>query len=206
MDLSRPYSAICPSLDGEVLHVLAGTEMGLTGRSIATLTGRRSHAGVLRVLDRLTEQGIVNRVELNFASLYSLNREHLAFPAVEAMMGLRDALSEAIKRKVAVWRIEPVSVSMFGSAARGDGDTRSDIDLLVVRPDEMPEEDARWRAQLTCLEADIFDWTGNRASVLDRSVAELARLQAERRPIIEELLSQALTLHGVAISALLDEL
>ena len=35
--------------------------------------------------------------------------------------------------------------SLFGSAARGDGNTNSDLDLLLVRPKGEPEED--WEEQ-----------------------------------------------------------
>ena len=37
----------------------------------------------------------------------------------------------------------PRSVPLFGSAARGDGDTASDIDILVIRPRDVDEEDER---------------------------------------------------------------
>jgi predicted nucleotidyltransferase len=205
MDLSRPYAAVCPSLDGEVLHVLAGTEMALTGRQIAALTGRSSHSGVQRALDRLTEHGLVKRVELNFAFLYSLNREHLAFPAVDSMIGMRAALEQEIGCKLARWEIEPIHVSLFGSAARGDGDTSSDIDLLVVRPDQVPEADERWREQLADLESSIFRWTGNRASVIETSSTELKRPNAHAGPIVAELRSDAFTLWGFPIAALLGE-
>lgn len=205
IDLSRPYAAICPSLDGEVLRVLAGTKLGLTGRQVALLTGRSSHSGVLAVLNRLTEHGLVKRVELNKAFLFSLNREHLAFPAVEAMVGMRAALSKEIVRMLGTWEIEPIHVSLFGSAARGDGNATSDIDLLVVRPDRISDEDERWREQLADLEIGTFRLTGNRTSVMETSETELAQLHADGRPIVGDLRRDAFTLWGFPIAGLLGE-
>ena len=103
MDVAHPYRAVCPTLDGDVLQTLAGTTMTLTRRQVAALSGRRSHAGVLRVLNRLTEQGLVDRVELNRAFLFTLNRDHLAYPAVVTLAGMRVALIDHLKAEFATW-------------------------------------------------------------------------------------------------------
>jgi predicted transcriptional regulator len=205
VNVGRPSEAVIPSLDGEVLQVLAASSMAMTGRQIALLTGRKSHSGVLDVLNRLTEHGLVKRVELNRANLYSLNREHLAYPAVIALAGMQEALAGHIQQELATWAIAPIHVSLFGSTARGDGDTHSDIDLFVVRPAATPEEDPSWREQLDGLASKIERWTGNRAAVLEAAEAELARLAAERPPIVDELLSDALLLGGLDVSTLLRE-
>lgn len=202
MHVARPYTAVCPKLDGEVLHVLAGTTRLLTGREVALLTGRNSHSGVLDVLHRLTEHGLVTRVELNRAFLFALNREHLAAPAVLALAGLRAALFDRIESELDTWQIPPVHVSLFGSTARGDGGTHSDIDLFIVRPETVAAEDLGWQEQLDELRDKIERWTGNRAAMHEKSEAELAQLQAEERPILAELRSDAIVLRGPKLPAL----
>jgi predicted nucleotidyltransferase len=187
MNVGRPYEAVIPSLDGEVLQVLAASSMAMTGRQIALLTGRKSHSGVLDVLNRLTEHGLVKRVELNRANLYSLNRDHVAAPAVIALAGLRLALLDRIRRELEEWEAPPIHVSLFGSAARGDGDVGSDIDLFVVRPAAIADEAPRWRAQLETLAERIERWTGNRAAMHQVSEAELARLRDDELPILAQL-------------------
>lgn len=203
MDVSRPYTAVCPTLEGDVLRVLARTTRVLTGREVAALAGRRSHSGVLGILHRLTEHGLVNRVELNRAYLFTLNREHLAAPAVEMLMGMRTALRHRISDAVGAWEIAPVHVSMFGSAARGDGSTDSDIDLLVVRPGDVLEDDAGWAAQLGDLKDDIRRWTGNYAQIVELVDDEIDRLREGERPIVAALRSDAVLLYGPEIAALL---
>jgi hypothetical protein len=196
MDVARPYAAVSPTLEGEVLQVLAGTTMALTGRQVALLTGRTSHSGVLAALNRLTEHGLVNRVELNFAYLYALNRDHLAAPAVEILAGMRAALIDEIRHTLAEWTIAPICAVMFGSAARGDGDTRSDIDLFVVRPDSVDEDEPVWRSQIDDLGDLIRRRTGNRASIIERDESGLTRLRESQPPIISELLADAIVLKG----------
>ncbi len=205
MDVSHPYKAVCPSLDGDVLNVLAGTTRGLTGREVALLTGRTSHSGVLAVLNRLTDHGLVIRVELNRAYLFSLNREHLACPAVLALVGMRKTLLDEIRKDVDAWQVAPVHVSLFGSTARGDGNTASDIDLFVVRPATTSAEDPRWREQIDALEQRIHGWTGNRAGVAEVAEGEIERLVTDERPIVAELRADAIGLFGPTIATLLGE-
>lgn len=196
VDVSRPYAAVCPTLDGDVLRVLTGTSLGLTGREVAAMTGRRSHSGVLDALHRLSEHGLVTRVPLNRAYLFTLNEDHLAADAVKLLMNLRTELFERIRKTIAGWQIAPVHASVFGSAARGDGDINSDIDLLIVRPAQIAPDEQRWQAQLDELREKIEAWTGNQAAIADRSEAELSELHKQQRPIISELRTDAIVVGG----------
>jgi predicted nucleotidyltransferase len=203
MDVSRPYMAICPTLDSEVLTVLAGTTRPLTGREVARLTGRTSHRGVAEVLSRLVEHGLVERQEAGRALLFTLNREHLAAPAVKVLAGMRSELLRRIRELMGAWRIAAVHVSIFGSTARGDGGTQSDIDVFVVRPDAVPEDDPRWRQQLDDLAESIERWTGNKASIAEAAANEIGSLLEEGRPIVAELRSDAIAIGGADIPTLL---
>lgn len=204
VDVARPYAAISPSLHGEVLRVLAGTTRGLTGREVALLTGRSSHSGVLDVLHKLTEHGLVTRVELNRAFLFALNRDHVAAPAVELLANLRVELFDRIRRAIADWGIVPVYAAVFGSTARGDGDVDSDVDVLIVRPDSIEEDEPCWRAQVENLRRKIEGWSGNCAGIVEVTEARLAHLRDEERPIIAELRSDAIVVGGSDFTALLE--
>jgi hypothetical protein len=203
MDVAHPYYAICPTLDSSVLNVLAGTSRPLTGREVARLTGRSSHSGVLDVLNRLAEHGVVDRVEAGRALLFSLNREHLAAPAVDVLAGLRAELLERLRGTFDTWKVAPVHASLFGSAARGDGNTSSDVDLFIVRPSDVPEDDAGWRMQRDDLATRVQRWTGNHAGIAEVAEQDLRRLRRDRPPIVIELTSDAVVLHGPAIAQLL---
>lgn len=71
------------------------------------------------------------------------------------------------------WNPPAVHASVFGSAARGDGTTDSGIDLFVVRPAEVTEDDDRWREQVEALGERVRTWTGNHLSVIEQAEAEL---------------------------------
>lgn len=203
MDVAHPYTAICPTLDSGVLSVLAGTTRPLTGREIARLLGRRSHSGVLDALNRLAEHGVVDREEAGRALLFTLNREHLAAPAVDVLAGMRSELLTRLRGAVDSWEVAPVHVSMFGSAARGEGDASSDIDLFVVRPKGVEGEEPRWRGQLDHLARLVERWTGNRAGIAEAGEEEIARLRSEEPPIVAELRSDAIAIAGTEVAALL---
>lgn len=202
MDLSRPYSAVTPSLDGDVLAVLARTTKPLTGREVARLSRRGSPRGTLDALDRLAVQGVVRREEAGRALLYTLNRDHLAAPAVEILAGLRVELVRRLRAAIAEWRVAPIHSSLFGSAARGDGGVESDIDLFFVRPDGVEAEDRGWRRQLADLERAVTSWTGNPAALMEVEGAAIARLRAEDAPIVASLQADAITLSGLEASEL----
>jgi hypothetical protein len=92
---------------------------------------------------------------------------------------------------------------MFGSAARGDGDIRSGIDIFVVRPAGVAGEDPGWREQLERLSDDVHAWTGNRAALSEGSTDDVRRLRRDRPPVVDELLRDAITLTGPAPTELL---
>jgi len=203
MDVAHPHTAICPTLDSGVLAILAGTSRPLTGREVARLMGRASHSGVLDVLNRLTDHGLVDRQEAGRALLFTLNRDHLAAPAVEVLAGMRTELLNRLRHAIDAWELAPAHVSLFGSAARGDGDTRSDIDLFVVRPKGVVEDDPRWHEQLDNLADQVERWTGNHVGIAQTAETEIMRLRNEAPPIVAQLRSDAIALSGPDVTTLL---
>lgn len=187
MNVSRPYGVISHPLDGAVLHVLAGTTQGLSGRRVARLTGNATQEGVRKALGRLVDEGIVGQQEAGNAILYQLNRRHLAAPAIERLTDLRRALLTRLAETFKAWKVPPLHASMFGSAARGDGDSSSDIDLFVVRPAAVGADDRAWRGQVERLTDDVRDWTGNLASVVEISEPDLADLRRRRPAVVGSL-------------------
>jgi predicted nucleotidyltransferase len=203
MDLSRPWAVIRSPIDMEVLLVLRGTIRSLTGREVARLVRAGSQPTVNAALRRLAEEGLVRSEEAGNAYLYTFNREHLAAPALEQLADIRSELVRRLRAEIADWEIAPAHVSIFGSAARGDGDTRSDIDVFIVRPKHVTEDDPHWRAQLERLSDQVYAWTGNHVGLSEVSAADMRRLRRERPPVIEELSRDAITLAGPAPTDLL---
>lgn len=203
MDLSAPYTSLLPRTEGQVLLVLAGTTRPLSGREVARLA-EVSQNGGWKTLRRLARHGVVTEQEAGGRTiLYTLNREHLAAAAVLMLANLRSLLMERARAEIESWHISPVHASIFGSAARGDGDTESDIDLLLVRPQGVDEDSQQWRAQVNGLAENILAWTGNHAGIVELSEADIRRLRRERPPVVEELEDAAVVLVGPFASDLL---
>ena len=190
-----PLRVVTPTVDGDVLGVLAGADAEFTVPQVHRLVGRWSEAGVRKALDRLTSQGIVLRRLAGRTGMYQLNRQHLAAPAISALAFQREELIDRIRNRLVTWKLRPDYAALFGSAARGDMRTDSDIDLFVVRPDD-DLDDEPWREQVASLERDVTAWTGNDARVLEYTTGECrAGLRAED-PVLADIARDGIRLDG----------
>lgn len=206
MDLSSPISSIIPSAYGPVLAALARAGVPLSGRQVAGLVeGQVSRSRVNSVLAELSTSGIVLREAHPPSVLYEFNREHVAAPFVEALADLRQLLLVRIRAEVESWDQPAVAVWMFGSAARGDGSAESDIDILVVRPDSLDEDDQVWCSQLAQLADEVRAWSGNACEVLELSRAEVAESVRSGQSLATDLRRDAVPLGGALPSSILRQ-
>ncbi|HEY7045147.1 MAG TPA: nucleotidyltransferase domain-containing protein [Nocardioidaceae bacterium] len=187
MDWSEPAAAVVPSLDGAVLDVLASTTRPLTGRDVARLARRGSPAGVSNVLNRMVDQGLVTVSSAGMSNLYTLNHDHVATPAVLALQDLRGEAFARIRKAMNSWDPPPVAAAVFGSAARGDGGVDSDVDLLVIRPADTRDDDPNWSGQVDALAQSVRRWTGNAASIIQLTPAEMTDMLDRKERIVQEL-------------------
>lgn len=194
MNFRRPMETITPTLDGDVLAVLARAEMEFTGRELQRLTGRGSHQGIRNAADRLTRQGIVSRRSAGNAHLYRLNRDHVAAPWIEGLAGLTDQLLQRLRDTLDSWTQPPVLALLFGSVATGIATPKSDLDLLIVRPASDDPDSATWREQIATLEANASAWTGNDARVLELGEEELT--SSGHEPLLRDAVAQGIELYG----------
>ena len=202
MDLSDPTRAVTSALDGPVLAALAVAGRPLTVGEVAAQTARGSEIGIRRTLARLVDQGLVRATLVGRTKVHELNRDHLAAGVADLLAGLRLELWRRLRDELSAWNPPPVYAGVFGSAARGDGDERSDIDLLLVHlplPGERhrgrtqdgllvqflrrravgavakpggPADPERWHVQVDGLRELVQRWTGNPLQVVDLSLYE----------------------------------
>jgi len=188
VDLEYPMGAVLPSAQGPVLAVLARSGRPLTGRQIAQLTRPRvSQSRTAAVLRDLAAAGVVSATPAGSAVLYEMNTEHLLYAPIAALVTARERLWERIVAQVATFEHEPVAVAVFGSAARGDGHVGSDIDVLVVRPDDVDDDNLLWRHDVDELDGAIQRWTGNAVDLLSWSPRELAEMADAGERLLDEV-------------------
>lgn len=194
MRLQHPFEAATTSVDGDCLAVLARADHEYTVSRLLPLLGRtRSLTGVRNALDRLADQGVVNVRRVGNVNSYSLNREHLLAQAIIEIATARARLVERISAEVERWQVPPVYGALFGSAARGEMRTESDIDLLLVHPDEADIE--VWTDQIGRLQRLVASWTGNDTRVLAFSEQE-ARQHGANDPVLREIASEGTVVIG----------
>jgi hypothetical protein len=177
MDLSNPIHSIIPSVHGDVLGVLGRTDRPLSGRAIADLLeGRAGVTGVSLVLRALVSEGIVLSEEHPPAILYRLNKEHLAAESIVSLAHLRERLIELLREQVGSWPSSPNGAWLFGSFARGTADSSSDIDVLVVRPNDVAVANSGWRQHLASFSRQVSASTGNDCRIAEFSDEEFVQI------------------------------
>ncbi|MGH9011798.1 MAG: nucleotidyltransferase domain-containing protein [Acidimicrobiia bacterium] len=188
-----------------MLRVLGGSVTPLGVREVARLAGVSANRAS-QVLAELADHGLVLVDEHGAGRLCRLNRAHLAADPLLALVGLRGRLLEFLRSEPEAWPRRPVHMSLFGSAARGEGTTVSDLDLLVVRPDPRNDAEAeRWEQQLFDSGERIFAATGNRAAWFVASPTDLRRAVEAGEPIVGEWRRDAVHLDGRRLEVLLRE-
>lgn len=184
MRLQAPFEVITPTVDGEVLHVLAAGDTWHSIPEIARKIPERSEEGVRLVVRRLAAQGILEHQSAGRGSVYRLNREHIAADAVLALFDLRERLIERLAIAVHDWAQRPQLVALTGHAARGDMEADQPIDILLVR-DGAPT--AEWHRDVAELTLAVYRWTGN-----DGHIRELR----SDDPTLDTLLAGAVIVTG----------
>lgn len=216
MDLTDPTRAVTATLDGPVLAVLARSGKPLTAGEVAAQMPRGSEVGVRRSLARLAGQGIVRAEMMGRNLVHELNRDHIAAPIADQLAGLRLKLWQRLRQTLGAWNPKPISGYVFGSAARGDGDSSSDIDLLLVHAPYPGDSDPRrranglgerlagaaaelvsdrltarqvskWRRQVDGLHRQVRAWTGNPLQAVEMSRLEWADHGRRRSSLWQEI-------------------
>lgn len=209
MDLTNPIRSVIPSAHGAVLAVLARTEEPLSGRGVAQLTRPPvSQRRVSEVLGELTRAGIVLREQRPPAHLYLLNHDHVSAAAIEALAQLWATLLNRIRAELQSWRVAPDAAWLFGSAARGEATSGSDIDILLVRPKRVSASaDARaeWEVQTDTLAEHVQVWSGNRCELLEMDAYELQSAVKRNDRLVRDLREHAVPLAGSGHRALLRD-
>ncbi len=192
MELQRPFATVTPTLDGDVLAVLAADDIAFTTGQIHRILNRFSEEGIRKVLSRLVLQGVVIADRVGNAFAYRLNRDHLAAEPILALAGLPNTFLSKLEHELKRWAHQPKYAAVFGSALRGGMTVRSDIDLFLVQGRGIPQ--AEWTRDVNELSASVTRWTGNDARIVEYTVTELRKAIAE--PMVGEVLDNGLTIAG----------
>lgn len=201
MDFVRPIEAIVPGAQGRVLAVLVETTAELNLRTVAQLAGI-SQAQASRLLPELVDLGVVERREVPPASLFRLVPEHVASRAMLALARSTEAVLDEMGRLAGALPHPPASVIVFGSFARREADADSDIDVVVVRPTGIDEDDDTWVESLEAWRRGVRRLTGNPVEVLEVSADQAAVKLGGRSQVWADIRRDARVVHGLDVDKL----
>ena len=200
MDLQSPLASLMGANDAAALRVLSRSGSAFTGRQVAKLAENGNAASIRNALLRQVETGLVTARSEPHATYYTANREHLLWPAIEVALDARLTLEHHITDFATQHGIAGMTLALYGSVARGDSRPDSDIDLLVVFPDDVPRGERD--NFITNLGDNVRQWTGNDPQVYDLTHDQLRQQTAREDPIVASWKAEAITLVGPAIQEL----
>lgn len=202
MHLGDPMTSVVPSVDGRVLQVLARSGLPLTGLQAAGLA-KASPERVRQVLHRLRDHGLVTAERAGSAVLYEANRKHVLWPGISALVSACDGAIFRLKHQIVEVLVEldssipttdGMTLALFGSVARGDAGSASDVDVLLITPDKTPGEHAE-RVMATIIET-VGEATGNQCNVLAVSRHRFDEMVRAEDPLVRSFVEDAEVLRG----------
>ena len=203
MDFNQPVQALIPGAQGRILAVLAQTTAELSLRTIARLSDV-SPAQTSRVLPPLVRLGLVTRREVPPSTLFALERTHVAAEPLLRLARSRELALERMGELAAALPVMPVSVIVFGSFARGDGEPSSDIDVVLVRPTEADPESDHWLAAMHQWTTQLSSFTGNNVEILEVGEDEVGERLSGDRPVWRDIRRQGIVVFGRSIALLAE--
>lgn len=203
MDFVRPIEAIIPGATGRVLHVLAHTTGELNLRTIARLADV-SQAQASRVLPTLVELGLVGRKDVPPSSMFWLARDHVAARPILELAAARDTATTQIGTWADALDPAPASTIVFGSFARREAGRQSDIDIVIVRPANIREDDEVWAESIETFRLNVQTLTGNSVEILHVDIDEVAAAFEAESPVWVNILNQGIVVSGLPIDQLVE--
>lgn len=197
MQLNKPFATVTPTLDGDVLAVLASADATYTISQVHRILTTASAEGIRKVLNRLAIQGVVLHDQVGRTNTYRLNTEHLAAEPIMALARLNSAFLNRLEEHLREWGETLRYAAVFGSAATGHMRRDSDIDLILVRAGDWGREgDGVWGHRVTEVARLITAWTGNDGRIVEYAANEFRAAAAAGEPLLRDVAKQGLTVAG----------
>lgn len=201
VDYTRPVEALIPGVQGRILSALARTDTELTMRTVARVAGVSANRATT-ILNELIGLGIVERREVGTAALVRLVRDNEAARIVCELADLRARVLGRLAETAAGINPPPASIVLFGSFARGEASRASDIDVLVVRPDNVPADHTVWLDTLGTWSDAATRISGNPLNLVVVARAELTQLSRRKRSVWADIARDGVTLLGSDLKTL----
>jgi DNA-binding Lrp family transcriptional regulator len=162
VDHARPIPILFPGVRGAILDVLTRVETGLTIRQLAERAGV-SHPQAARHVRDLETLGVIAREHVGRSHRITLT-DSMTADLLRRLTRQRDEVIRQMRVAAAQLTPAPSAMVVFGSFARGDDHAGSDLDVLVVVDDGIPEG---------ALDGPLAAWCDHIARLTGNTVTEI---------------------------------
>jgi predicted nucleotidyltransferase len=193
--LDRPLALFYDARRARTLDALLSSSVPMTGREVARRADLSPTTANLALGD-LETAGLVRRRVDGRAYRWQLRDDNALVGQIRQLARVQDA--EAAQVVVDALGAEPVSITLFGSAARGESGAASDVDLLLVAADL--EQDRLFRRRAYRVSSALRSVLGRPVHVIVMDKDKLVRERAGA--FVVGVLRDGRPLRGAAIQEL----
>ena len=115
---------------------------------------------------------------------------------VRSLSRSRDAVLRELGTLAQKMHPRPVSAVVFGSFARGEADAASDLDIVLVRPAGVGEDDEPWVSSTEKWRIAARRLTGNPVQVLEIDESEVPRRLRRPTPLWADVRRDGIRVYG----------
>ncbi len=176
-----------------------------TGRGIARGISM-SVSSTYSTLQRMKDEGLLSVRKKGNAILYKLQKNNyivkkLLEPLFEKEKSISNDIVSFIARNLFREKKEIISIAIFGSVARKEERSRSDIDLVVIAKSKIGK--SKVDKAMDKLSIDVAKKFGASISPYILTEAEIKRKYNEKQPIIHSILNSNQLIYGEPIERIL---
>lgn len=187
----------------KILRFLVKSNAELNGREIAKAVGL-SHVKCHTALRELSVHGLINMRRTGRSVIYSIDPENILAkffltPLYNKESRLLNILAQTIAKEFSLPR--PLSIFLFGSIVKGQARPNSDIDILLVQPDEKNMREAK--VELSKAERNIVKLFSNRLAAIMIRKSEFKKRYKREEKFIKEVVKTGKIIYGKNLSELL---
>lgn len=173
----------------------------LSGRELAKLSGV-SQFKIRAILDDLLRQGILKKHLSGRSHLYALNKHHFLAEKIAPLLEIEENFFSFL----GTWIMnqmdrKPISIILFGSAARGEERPDSDIDLLFIY--RTIGSETKLLEKIHEALSDSLEYFGNRLAPVLTTPAAFQKAVKDRDPFFLHILKEGITLKGATMNEVL---
>lgn len=195
--LDRPLALFYDARRARTLDVLLSSSTPLTGRAVAR-RARLSPTTANLALGDLETAGLVHCQAVGRAHLWQLRDDNALVCQIRQLARVQD--QDAAQVVVDALGAEPVSVTLFGSTARGESGPDSDVDLLVVAANRA--QDLLFRRRAHRVSTSLLSALGRPVHVIVMDRDKLIRQRDSE--FVTEVLRDGRMLRGTEIQELVS--